>query len=395
MSGLHVFRAILMWKKTFGRLVFLFVTGAALVCIYGIVMGSRLTWILSDNPPPVAEPEPVDPEMQLRETLLNYLAQLDASGSEFTKQVIGDAQLQRWNLDTGIAYFSLPAKPGQQGYPQSAVAGFVTRFDEVRFAPADQEVMKLDDLVLPRTPETAFFFATAVQNFAVTPGKRFVFPYRSATYTVSLQETMDYLHNESVVGGLLNAATGKTIGGRELVFSNHGAFVAVRGEPSLKRLADALVFGLPRGPEARELRVQRLLDFVTTEIAYDPNEAGAGVEVLRRPNEILMTRRGDCSNKSILFASLLDQLGEPYLFAYMPGHIAVAVPRGHFGAYNGLTLLWEKKPWVLAETTAVKFRIGVDHLMDETLFPRCEYLQYPPNPNVIVSRLTGERLMFR
>jgi hypothetical protein len=215
------------------------------------------------------------------------------------------------------------------------------------------------------------------------------------TYTVSLQETMGYLNNDSVLGGLLNAATGKRIGGREVVFSNHGAFVAVRGEPSLKRLANALVAGLPRGPEGRELRVQRLLDFVTTEIAYDPTESAAGVEVLRRPNEILMTRRGDCSNKSILFASLLDQIEEPYLFAYMPGHIAVAVPRGHFGAYNGLTLVWEKQPWVLAETTAAKFRIGVDRLIDETLFHRCEYLQYPPNPNVIVSRRTGEQVMFR
>lgn len=385
-----------MWKKTFGRLVFLLVTGVVLVGVYGIVMGSRLAWVRSDTPPPAAEPEPVDdPEARLRETLLNYLAQLEASGSEFTKQVIGDARLQRWNLEKETAYFSLPAKPGQQGYPQSAVARFVTHFGEVRFAPADQEVMKLDDLVLTRTPETAFFFATAVKNIAITPGKLLVFPYRSVTYTVSLQETMDYLNNDSVVGGLLNAATGKSIGGRAVVFSNHGAFVAVRGEPSLKRLANALISGLPHGPEARELRVQRLLDFVTTEIAYDPNEAGAGVEVLRRPNEILMTRRGDCSNKSILFASLLDQIEEPYLFAYMPGHIAVAVPRGHFGAYNGLTLLWEKKPWVLAETTAAKFRIGVDHLVDETLFPRCEYLQYPPNPNVIVSRRTGEQVRFR
>jgi len=391
---------LMKWKTITGLLGALLIAGVPAIWIGTMLVrsfrdGDEHFEVRFRKDPVEAEPEPLSPEMQLRYTLLDYLAQMDDSGREFTRQIIGEARLQRWQIDKETVYFSLPENPAQASYPHSAIGRFVTRIGDVRFASAEQEVFKLDHLILPRTPDAAYFFATPVQNLRVKSDGLFQFPYRSVTYTVSLQETMDFFLNKSVVGGLLNAATGRYSSGQEVVFANHGAFVAVRGEPSLTRLAQALVAGLPAGSEGRELRVQRLLDFVTGEIAYDESEATAATEVLRRPNEILMTRRGDCSNKSILFASLLDQIGEPYLFAYMPGHIAVAVPRGHFGAYNGLVITWEKQPWVLAETTAVKFHIGIDHLADETLFPRCEYLQNPQEPNVIVSRRTGEELSFR
>ena len=60
----------------------------------------------------------------------------------------------------------------------------------------------------------------------------------------------------------------------------------------------------------REAKIQRLVDFVSNEIQYDYSEAVGGRETLKRPNEVLFTRSGDCSNKTILLASLLEQIGE-------------------------------------------------------------------------------------
>jgi len=79
---------------------------------------------------------------------------------------------------------------------------------------------------------------------------------------------------------------------------------------------------------------QRLLDFVTEELDYDPSDAISGIEVLKRPNEVLMTKSSDCSGKVILYASLLEQTNIDYRLVYFDGHIAVAV-EGEYGNRNG------------------------------------------------------------
>ena len=78
--------------------------------------------------------------------------------------------------------------------------------------------------------------------------------------------------------------------------------------------------------------MQRVLDFVSREIRYDQREAAYDFELLKRPNEVLMSGESDCSNKTILLGSMLEQLGEDYLFVYLPHHITVAVPQGDFSS---------------------------------------------------------------
>ena len=65
-----------------------------------------------------------------------------------------------------------------------------------------------------------------------------------------------------------------------------------------------------------------------------------------------------------LLGSLLEQLGEDYLFVYTPDHITVAVKQGGFPASNHLFLPWQGEVWLIAEGTAPGFRIGVDHLQE-------------------------------
>ena len=114
-----------------------------------------------------------------------------------------------------------------------------------------------------------------------------------------------------------------------------------------------------------------------------------------RPNEVLMTGVSDCSNKAILLGSLLEQLGEDYLFVYTPDHITVAVKQGDFPARNGLSLEWEGQTWLIAEGTVPGSRIGVDRLQEEERLKQFLYVQRPRDRDVIFDLATGKQLLFQ
>jgi hypothetical protein len=188
----------------------------------------------------------------------------------------------------------------------------------------------------------------------------------------------------------------QTRSGLPVIFANHGAFVARPEESSLRRFVDELTRDIPAdGEDAREARVQRLLDFVSREITYDMREATYNFELLKRPNEVLMTGESDCSNKTILFGSLLEQIGEDYLFVYTPDHITVAVRQGHFPLRNGLSLTWEGQTWLIAEGTAPGFRIGIDRVRGEEHLKQFKHVQRPRDRDVIFDLATGKQLLFQ
>ncbi len=118
-------------------------------------------------------------------------------------------------------------------------------------------------------------------------------------------------------------------------------------------------------------------------------------ELLKRPNEVLMSGESDCSNKAILLGSLLEQLGEDYLFVYTPDHITVAVKQGNFPAGNGLFLAWQGEVWLIAEGTAPGFRIGVDRVQEEALFKQFQHVQRPRDRDKIFDLATGHQLSFQ
>jgi hypothetical protein len=181
-----------------------------------------------------------------------------------------------------------------------------------------------------------------------------------------------------------------------IIFANHGAFVANPQETSLRRFVDELTRDIQPDTEgAREARVQRVLDFVSREIKYDMRETTYQFELLKGPNEVLMSGESDCSNKAILLGSLLEQLGEDYLFVYTPDHITVAVKQGGFPVRNSLFLAWQAEVWLIAEGTTPGFRIGVDSLQEETRFKRFQHVQRPRDRDIIFDLATGRQLSFQ
>lgn len=345
----------------------------------------------------LGEAAPPSFDQRTRDTLLSYLAQPGFAGERLAEQVLGPARLELLQLSDREVYFSVP-QPDQTGQTFEAI---ITRFlvDPKRIVLAEDDGagrLRLAKYSLRRSETKHYFFKTAVDNVKFDPQSVLEFHFESAVYRIDMRELTDFVQNKTIFGGRMRARTGQSRAGLPVVFANHGAFVARPEETSLRRFVGELTRDIPAEGEAgRELRVQRVLDFVSREITYDLREATYKVEMLKRPNEVLMTTVSDCSNKAILLGSLLEQLGEDYLFVYTPDHITIAVRQGRFPARNGLSLEWEGQTWLIAEGTVPGFSIGVDRVREEERLKQFQYVQRPRDRDVIFDLATGGQLLFQ
>ena len=331
-------------------------------------------------------------ETKTRDAVIMLLAQPGFSGESFREQILGKARLQRYTLDKKEAYFSLPESNEQEF--NDTVGSFVVDRQKLVFAEDAGAKFKLDKYSLKKTPETGYFFKTSLENLKFDSKTEFEFPYQGLTYNLNMKELLDFTENKQVYGGRLAASTNPKVDGRAIMFGNHGAMVGKPDEPSLKRFVTQILGDAPENLP-REVKIQKLLDFVTNQIEYDYNEALGTSETLKRPNEVLMTRTSDCSNKTILMASMLEQIGEDYILLYCPRHITVAVPQGAFPLENNLSFEWEGKNWIVAETTLPSFEIGKTKVSDPLLLNTVLYVQKPKQTEIIFEAQTLRPLEFK
>lgn len=331
-----------------------------------------------------------------RDALLSCLAQPGFVGTKVSEQVLGPVHLEMLQVSDREVYFSLPAPEKLGEAFESIVARFIIDPKRIVMAEDDEGRLRLGKYSLLRSEDKHLFFKTPLDNIRFDNATVLKFPFKQATYTLDMRELEDFLRNKSIFGGRMNARMEETRAGQPVIFANHGAFVANPQEPSLRRFVDELIRDIPPdGQGAREARVQRVLDFVSREIKYDERATTYNFELLKRPNEVLMSGESDCSNKAILLGSLLEQLGEDYVFVYTPDHITVAVKQGNFPASNGLYLAWQREVWLIAEGTAPGFRIGVDRVREEARFKRFQHLQRPRERDIIFDLATGRQLSFQ
>lgn len=328
----------------------------------------------------------------LREYVLMALAQPEFAGPSLSRQILGDVRLELYDVQGRMVYFSYPENALPPGRNE-AVSRIMIDPKSVEQAPERKGWFHFTDYKLARTPERGSFFRTPVENLKIDSQQVLSFPFKGVTYTLTVSEMVDFMTNRTIYGGHIRTYSGERRNGRYVVFANHGAFVTKPGEPSLLRLTDTLLRDID--PLDREKRIQRLLDLVTEEVAYDFEDARSGRETLKKADEVLMTRRADCSNKVILFASMLEQIGEDYLLVYTPTHIAVAVEQGAFPQRNDHWFDWEGRRWMIAETTAGGFRIGYDRLVNDFDGSHIQFVQRPSEPNRIVALNSGREVQFQ
>ena len=332
-----------------------------------------------------------------RDTVLSCLAYPGFVGTKVSEQVLGTFHMELLQVSDKEVYFSGPAPEKAGEAFESLIARFI--IDPKRIVMAEDDGtgrLRLGKYSLLRSEDKHVFFKTPVENIKFDTATVLKFPFKQATYTLDMRELEDFLRNKSIFGGRMNARMEQTRAGQPIIFANHGAFVANPQETSLRRFVDELTRDIQSDAEgAREARVQRVLDFVSREIRYDLRATTYNFELLKRPNEVLMSGESDCSNKAILLGSLLEQLGEDYLFVYTPDHITVAVKQGNFPVRNGLFLGWQREVWLIAEGTAPGFRIGVDRVQDEARFKQFQHVQRPRDRDIIFDLATGRQLSFQ
>lgn len=114
---------------------------------------------------------------------------------------------------------------------------------------------------------------------------------------------------------------------------------AYKTNPHIRELALELTRDLP--PKKWSAEAARIHAFVRDEIRYIKDIAG--VETLQTPVQTLRIGQGDCDDKSILVASLLQAIGHPVLL------MAVGFSKGHYSHVLPYTKIAGK--WIALETT--------------------------------------------
>lgn len=342
--------------------------------IFLAAIGYAAYWFTS--PPP---PDPVaNWSAEVRESMIFLLAQPSFSGEEFREQLLGKGRIAKYAWKERQAYFTFPETREEEF--QEFLKKYIIDQAKVDFGKLENGRIKLDDYEMTVSPGASRFFKTTSDNFRLDTKQSLNFAFSGVTYTPSLDELRNLSNNSQLYRGkmIMKASTRKDE--PQWIFANHGMMVAKPGEPSLKRLSDELLKDVG---DDRELRIQRLVDFVANEIEYSFTEAVASTEKLKRASETLMTRTADCSNKTILLASLLEQINEEYILLYCPQHITVAVPQGNFLNDNKLDFDWSQKRWVIAETTLAGFQVGLTPVANSNKLTRVNYVQDPKLSDVI------------
>jgi hypothetical protein len=356
---------------------------AAFLVLAGI--GYGLYWYSSPVPPDPAEIA----SSEIRESMVFMLAQPSFSGDEFRQQLLGKGRLAKYAWKEKQAYFTFPETSEEEF--QEFLKKYIVDPAKVDFGKLENSRIKLDDYELKISPGASRFFKTGTDNFRLDTKQSLSFTFSSVNYTASLDELRNLANNSQLYGGRVVTKAPARKDEPQMVFANHGIMVAKPGEPSLKRLTDELLKDVG---DTREARIQRLVDFVSNEIEYSYTEAVAATEKLKRASETLMTRSADCSNKTILLASLLEQINEEYILLYCPQHITVAVPQGNYLNDNKLDFTWGGKPFVIAETTAPGFQIGLTPVLNSNKVTKVNYVQDPKLSEIIFDASSFETLKF-
>lgn len=340
-----------------------------------------------------SSPVPVDPKeilaSEIRENTVLMLAQPSFSGEEFRQQILGKGRLVKYAWREKVAYFTFPETPEEE-FEEFLTANFAD-LAKVALGKLENGLVELDTYKMTPSPNSFRFFKTPTDNFKLKTDQSVTIPFNGVNYVASLDELRRLTNNSLLYGGRLITQVPERKDQPHVVFANHAIMVAKPEEPTLKRLAEDLLKDVG---DNREARIQRLVDFVSTEIEYSYTEAVGARETLKRANETLMTRSADCSNKTILLASLLEQIKEEYLLLYCPQHITVAVPQGNYINDNKLDFIWNEKPWVIAETTAPGFQIGRSMVVEPNRLTNVNYVQNPKNSDVIFDANSYEVLKF-
>lgn len=155
--------------------------------------------------------------------------------------------------------------------------------------------------------------------------------------------------------------------------ANIGAFITKKDKDPVLQIMAAEI---QKATSSNEIVAQKLLDIVTQEIKYSFADHWYGKEITKRAHEVMLSGLGDCSAKTTLYASLLEQCNIPYCLLYFENHVNVGVA-GNFATLTPYTFKIKGTTYHMAETTSENFVIGKTRLKDNELFKNLFFYQIP------------------
>jgi hypothetical protein len=338
---------------------------------------------------------PADPKKQaneaVRESLMTLLAYPRQAGTYVEPQLLGLARLELYRVEEKEVYFYLSPSDSSAEKLAQAVCRLAVNQSRVEIGKEKQGSFVFDNYSFLRTPQKAAFLLVPMDNLRIDSDAPLRFPFEGAVYAPTVEEIHYFMRNESLFDGPLEAIPDSQSYGQPILY-NAGAVVAKAGEPSLQRFVKELIKEIADSdPSARENKIQLLADLISREIAPNPEEGP--LNVVKRASEALMTGKADYRNRAVLLGSMLEQIGEDYIFVYSRDFLAVAVKQGRFPARNEHQIKWEDTNWQLIDLTSPGFRIGQD--IPKSRPPATKYVQRPRQNSVIVNPESGRSLTFK
>lgn len=300
----------------------------------------------------------------------NMIAQPMFYGDSILYKMTGtDADLEMFYIDTKKIYFSC----------------LYTKLDDVLSKLAiNTDSVEVELPVQEESdPEARAHFNMYARNFKIDTSKLIEVKYHSAVYRITIPQMVGFVTMKSNLRG---GAFAITPDNKRMI--SHGVVVAVKGEPSLTDLTKQLT----AKTNTAEQNAQQLLDFVTSEIEYSDAEATRGGETIKRPDEILFTRNSDCSGKTILYGSLLQQINAKWCILYYDRHVCIGVA-GNFKPKNAAKITIDSTDYYIAEITAPGSIIG-EYIWSDMKVEDLEFYQIPENGSAIIDYKTKKPLAF-
>lgn len=323
---------------------------------------------------------------EINRSILSLLSSKRRYGENLQSLLLNGARLELWDLKNSTVYFSIPDSVVLNA---EVFSGFAKNWRDRLDATVVNNSLRLDGFMLTRTKQKYNLFSLRMDNIYFPADRKISIEFEYYKFQTTLESIALLIKNSGIYGGKLRVSRVPD-GLDRPAFLNHGALVAYSGDVFLGDLVKQIV----DGDQDVSARTQSLLNFVTRFIRYDEREFYFGREFLQRYTETLVAREGDCSNKVILFASMLEQLDTPYLLAYSKNHIFVAVEEGTFSNLNGYGFKFGGKTWTPAETTAAGFIIGKTKVTRSEFLTEIRYIQEPRNRNVLKRFEDGFEILF-
>ena len=242
-----------------------------------------------------------------QETTLYYLYDKSLISDTFVRMLYKvPIDFRGIDMEQQLLYFIFKSKHNRANIIQKIALDT----NEIEFAPCTTGICEFGGLKGDITGYTAF--RMSVTNLRAESKMTLETKMATTKKSITLQELIALRDSQKYVGMHYQIELPETQFGVNYA-ANIGAFITKKDKDPLVKL---IASEISANEKSKEIIAQKLLDFVTKEITYSFADHWYRREITKRAHEVMLSGFGDCSAKTTLYASLLEQCNIPYSLLY-------------------------------------------------------------------------------